>query len=456
MIPKDGFLLGYNNYRGRKVPIHIKRPDRQRHMYFIGKSGSGKSTELQALALQDIRAGEGVCVVDPHGDMIEYLLGLIPRERIKDVIVFQPYDKDMPVGLNMLESPSKELIDLTVQDMISIFYKLFPPEMIGPMFEHQMRNVMLTLMADPENPGTIAEIPRMFSDDEFQKKWVARVTDPVVRSYWEQEMANTSDYHKSEMLGYLISKVGRFVEDAMMRNIIGQARSGFSFRKVMDEQKILLIDLSKGKTGEVNAQLLGLIIVSKLQMAAMARADMPEEERKDFYLYIDEFQNFVTPSIATILSEARKYRLNLVMAHQYMSQVVEKGDTEIRDAILGNVGSMFVSRIGPEDTDTFEKIFAPTFNANDLINSDKFTWYVKMTVDNSQVPPFTMNGLAPEESNPILADKIRQLSRVTYGRKRAIVEEEIAERAGIGATPAPAPSPPPPPPTSPQPAGDGS
>ena len=358
-------MLGMNEYRGRKVPVYLKPSDRQRHMYLIGKSGSGKTTLIGNLALQDIKAGRGVCVVDPHGDLIEMLLGQIPAERVEDVVVFSPYDLDMPVGLNMLEAPSEALRDLAVQEMISIFYKLFPPDMIGPLFEHHMRNVMLTLMADLAHPGTIAEIPRMFSDEAFAKQWVARVADPVVRAYWEKEVAKTSDFHKSETLGYLISKVGRFVEDGMMRNIIGQSHSGFSVREVMDQQKILFLDLSKGKTGEVNAQLLGLIVVSKLQMAALARADMPESERKDFYLYIDEFQNFVTPSVATILSEARKYRLNLVLAHQYMSQVVEKGETVIRDAILGNVGSMFVSRIGPEDTETFEKVFAPTFNAND-------------------------------------------------------------------------------------------
>ena len=438
-MAKEGLLLGYNQFRGNKTPVYIQGADRQRHMYFIGKSGSGKSTQLKAMAVQDIRAGKGVCVVDPHGDLVEDILGAIPAERVEDVIVFSPYDKDMPIGLNMLEAPNENLIDLTVQDMISIFYKLFPPEMIGPMFEHNMRNVMLTLMSDPQNPGTIAEIPRMFSDEAYQKQWVAKVKDPVVRAFWEQEMAKTSDFHKSEMLGYLISKVGRFVEDAMMRNIIGQSHSGFSFRDVMDQQKILLIDLSKGKTGEVNAQLLGLVIVSKLQMAAMARADMPEEQRKDFYLYIDEFQNFVTPSIATILSEARKYRLNLILAHQYMSQVVEKGDTEIRDAILGNVGSMFVSRIGPEDTDTFEKVFAPTFNANDLINSEPFTWYTKMIKDNAQLAPFTTKGLPPIDTNPTLAQKIRQLSRLTYGRPRAQVERAIAKRSGYGSAKPPEP-----------------
>lgn len=433
-IPKEGLLLGYNAYRGQKTPIYMKHSDRQRHMYAIGKSGSGKSEFIANLAIQDIRNGHGVCVVDPHGDLVETLLNNIPKERYGDVVVFSPYDREYPVGLNMLEAPNPEMRDFAVQEMISIFYKLFPPEMIGPMFEHYMRNVMLTLMADPNEPGTIAEIPRMFSDEAYQKRWIAKVKDPVVRAFWENEMAKTSDFHKSEMLGYLISKVGRFVEDEMMRNIIGQAESGFNLRNIMDEQKILFMDLSKGKTGEVNSQLLGLIVVTKLQMAALARADMPEKDRKDFFLYIDEFQNYITPSIATILSEARKYRLNLIVAHQYMSQVVEKGDTQIKDAILGNVGTMFVSRIGPEDVDTFERIFAPTFHGSDMINSDKFTWYVKMIVDNAQVAPFTMQGPPPlPRGDGVLSGKLRQLSRLTYGRPKAVVEADIAERSQIGA-----------------------
>ncbi|MBI4598617.1 type IV secretory system conjugative DNA transfer family protein [Candidatus Uhrbacteria bacterium] len=437
--PGEGIFLGYNTYRGQKTPIHIKQADRQRHMYLIGKSGSGKSQFLAGMAIQDIQNGEGVCVIDPHGDLVEQILGNIPRERIDDVIVFSPSDTDRPFGLNMLEVKNENLRDFAVQEMISIFYKLFPPEMIGPMFEHQMRNVMLTLMSDPENPGTLAEIPRIFSDQEFADSWVRKVKDPVVRAFWEKEMAKTSDFHKSEMLGYLISKVGRFVENEMMRNIIGQSHSSFDFREVMDKQKILLVNLSKGKTGEVNASLLGLIVVSKLQMAAMGRADMPEDERKDFFLYIDEFQNFVTNSIATILSEARKYRLELIMAHQYMSQLVDSGGkAEVRDAVLGNVGTMMTSRIGPEDTEVLEKVYAPTFSGYDLINSDMFTWYVKMIIDNSQAKPFTMKTVQPPKGDRELADAVFQLSRLKYGRDKALVEADILERSQLG-SPAPLP-----------------
>lgn len=442
-VPEEADLtLGFNVYRGRKSNVAIKRADRQRHMYIIGKSGSGKTVFIQEMALQDILKGEGVAVLDPHGDMIEWLLGHIPKARIDDVIVFDPSDLERPIGLNMLEVESESQQDMATQEMIAIFYKLFPPEMIGPMFEHHMRNVMLTLMSDPATQGTIAEIPRMFSDAEFQKQWVAKVRNPVVRSYWENEVAKTSDFHKSEMLGYLISKVGRFVEDTMMRNIIGQQKSGFSFREVMDKKKILLINLAKGKTGEVNSSLLGLIIVSKLQMAALARADMPEDQRQDFYLYIDEFQNFITDSIATILSEARKYRLNLIVGHQYMGQLVKDNKTEIRDAILGNVGSMFVSRIGPEDSEILEKVFTPTFSGYDLINSDKFTWYAKIIVNNTQVKPFTMKTFPPPASDAKLAGAIKQLSRLKHGRDRAIVEAEILERSQIRApaTIAPPPS----------------
>src|SRR3989338_4413260 len=287
----------------------------------IGRSGSGKSVLIANAAIQDIKNGEGVGVIDPHGDLIDAILDHIPKERVDDVIYFCPGDVDRPIGLNMLEYHTEEQKDFAVQEMIEIFYKLFPPSMIGPMFEHNMRNVMLTLMADKEHPGTIAEIPRMFTDMEFQKYKIGKVTDPVVRNFWEKEMAKTSDFHKSEMLGYLISKVGRFVENEMMRNIIGQAQSAFDFREVMDQGKILLINLSKGQVGEVNSKLLGLIIVSKLQMAALSRSDTPESDRRDFYLYVDEFQNFVTDSFATILSEARKYKLNLTIAHQYLGQL---------------------------------------------------------------------------------------------------------------------------------------
>lgn len=428
-LPKEGLLLGKCNFRGQTYFVRIKRKDRQRHMYVIGQTGTGKSVFLSNMAIQDIQAGEGVCVVDPHGDLIDAILPHIPRERIDDVILFEPFDLERPMGLNMLEYKTEEQKDFAVQEMIAIFYKLFPPEMIGPMFEHNMRNVMLTLMADKNMPGTIAEIPRMFTDPSYQKVWIAKLKDPVVRAFWEKEMARTSDFHKSEMLGYLISKVGRFVENEMMRNIIGQSHSAFDLRKVMDEGKILLVNLSKGKVGEINSSLLGLIIVSKIQMAAYSRADIPEEQRRDFYLYVDEFQNFATDSFASILAEARKYHLNLIVAHQYISQLDEK----IRDAVFGNVGTFIAFRIGVEDAEIVAKVFDPVFSEMDVINIARFHAYLRLMIDSGVSKPFAMATLPPPSGgSEEIAQAVRQLSRLKYGRDRRLVEAEILERSALG------------------------
>lgn len=432
-MPREGLILGHNTYRGEDTVVRIKPDDRRRHVYIIGKSGTGKSVLIANMALQDIEAGRGVCVIDPHGDLVDTVLSYVPESRSRDVIYFDPSDAERPMGLNMLEYKDDSQKDFAVQDMIRIFEKLFPPEVIGPMFEHNMRNVMLTLMADKEHPGTIVDIPRMFTDPEFQKYKVSKLVDPNVRSFWEQEMAKTSDFHKSEMLGYLISKVGRFVENEMLRNIIGQHRSAFDFRDVMDNKKILLINLAKGKTGEVNSALLGLIIVSKLQMAAMTRASLPEAERSDFYLYIDEFQNFVTDSIATILSEARKYRLDLIISHQYIGQLVDaKGNTQIKDAVFGNVGTIISFKIGVEDAETIAKEFAPVFNEYDCINIDKYQAYVKLLIDNASAKPFQMTTYPPEQGNAARAAEVKERSRTTYGVSRADVEADITGRLQLG------------------------
>jgi len=433
-MPKEGIILGRAVYRGEETIVRMNRSDRRRHLYVVGKSGGGKSVFIQNLAIQDIQNGEGVCVIDPHGDFVEYVLQHVPKERVDDVVYFNPSDVDRPIGLNMLEARTEEQKDFVTQEMISIFYKLVTdPSMIGPMFEHNMRNVMLTLMSDMENPGTIAEIPRMFTDDTFVAQWKKKLKDPVVLAFWEKEMAKTSDFHKSEMLGYLISKVGRFVENAMVRNIIGQTHSGFNFREIMDKKKILLVNLSKGLVGEINANLLGMIIVSKLQMTALERASLPEEQRSDFYLYIDEFQNFITESIATILSEARKYRLELIIAHQYLNQLVDnKGKNTVRDAVLGNAGSIVTFRIGTEDAEVLAKEFAPVFGAYDLINVEQYTAYIKLLIDNTAAKPFNMLTYPPKPGNKELAAAIKELSRLKYGRPREIVEAEIAERAQLG------------------------
>lgn len=433
-VPTEGDMhLGYNEYRGDKKEVFVNDEDRMRHFYIIGKTGSGKSYLLRYMILQDIKKGKGVGVLDPHGDLVDAVMGSIPKDRIDDVVYFNPSDTERPMGLNMLESPDPNMRDFAVQEMISIFMMLFPPEMIGPMFEHSMRNYMLTLMSDLENPGTLAEIPRMVTDDAFQRKWRKKITDPTVRSFWDDEMDSKSDYHKSEMSGYLVSKVGRFVGNEMMRNIIGQSHSAFDFRDIMDNKKILLVNLSKGLVGEVNSSLLGLILISKMQMAAFTRANIPEDQRVDFFLYIDEFQNYVTPSIASILSEARKYRLGLILAHQYMGQLVKDGKTEIRDAVLGNVGNMMVARVGPEDTEVLGKVYEPTFSEFDLMNTDKFTWNTKLIIDNAQIKPFTLKAVAPDKPNPKLFDALREISRLEYGRSKDLVSREIALRSGIGA-----------------------
>ena len=435
-VPTEGVVMGRSVYRGEETVIHMKKADRRRHLYVIGKSGVGKSVFIQGLAVQDIQNGDGVCIIDPHGEFAEYVLQHIPKERADDVVYFNPADVERPIGLNMLEVKTEDQKDMASQEMISMFYKMVTdPSMIGPMFEHQMRNVMLTLMSDLENPGTIAEVPRMFTDDAFVEEWKKKITDPVVLAFWEKEMAKTSDFHKSEMLGYLISKVGRFVENVMVRNIIGQSHSGFNFREIMDNRKILIVNLSKGLIGEINANLLGMIIVSKLQMAAMERAGMAEEKRYDFYLYMDEFQNFITESIATILSEARKYRLDLIIAHQYLKQLEDnKGKTTVRDAVLGNAGTLVSFRIGTEDAEILAKEFAPVFSAYDLINVEQYTAYIKLLIDNTAAKPFNMGIYPPTPGNKELAAAIKELSRLKYGRPRALVEAEIMERTKLNAT----------------------
>ena len=439
-IPTEGILLGKNIYRNVTTDIRIARDDRRRHMYMIGRTGSGKSELLKNMAIQDIKNGEGLCLIDPHGDLVEGILEHIPKERAEDVILFEPFDTDRPVGLNILEVRSEEQKDFAVQEMISIFYKLVTdPSMLGPMFEHNMRNAMLTLMADQEHPGTIVDIPRIFTDTEFQKYKVSKVKDLVVRNFWEKEMAKTSDFHKSEMLGYLISKVGRFVENATMRNIIGQAKSGFDFRDIMDNGKILLVNLAKGKTGEINAKLLGLILVSKIQMAALSRSDIPrEEDRRDFYLYVDEFQNFITDAFSSILSEARKYRLNLVIAHQYLGQLEQQagaqgaGSKDIRDAVFGNAGTEICFRIGVEDAETMAKEFSPVFNEFDLVNIDRFNAYVKLMINGTASKPFNMQTMPPLAGGQReVASAIRELSRLKYGRLREEVEAEILEASQV-------------------------
>ena len=428
-LPKKGLnLIGKTTFRGEEKSVYFaSREDRQRHFYIIGQTGTGKTSLLQEMIRQDIQNGEGVGVIDPHGELIEDTLANIPRERIDDVVLFEPFDIERPIGLNMLEYDTPGQKDFAVQEMIAIFYKLFPPEIIGPMFEHYMRNAMLALMADEANPGTLVEIPRMFTDENFMQEKLAKVENPVVKNFWLKEWKQTTGATRSDMLGYVVSKVGRFIENEMMRNIIGQSHSGFDLEKIMNGKMIFLANLSKGQTGEANSSLLGLILVSKMQMAAMKRSNLSEEERKDFYLYIDEFQNFTTDSIATILSEARKYRLNLILAHQYIPQL----ETEIKDAVFGNVGTIGAFRVSADDGELLEKQFEPEFSRFDLVNLDNFNLVIKMLINGKVSNPFHLQTIKPKKGEPRQIDSLKKISRLKYGKSKDLVEAEIGRRSKL-------------------------
>jgi hypothetical protein len=436
-IPEEGLLLGHNIHRGEKREIRIKRDDRRRHFYAIGKSGTGKSTILEYMIRQDLQNGEGVCVIDPHGDLVEAVLPHVPRHRADDVILFDPGDLERPMGVNLLEARTEEQKEFVAQEALSIFIKLFGEEIMGPRLQHYFRNGTLTLMADDEDGATLLDIPKLFTDVNYEKIKKAKVKNPVIKSFWQKEMAKTGQKEKEEMIPYFSSKFGPFVTNAQIRNILGQTKSGFDFRDVMDKQKILLVNLSKGKLGDLNSKLLGMIMVSKIQMAAMGRVDTPEKERKDFYLYVDEFQNFVTDSFASILSEARKYRLNLIVAHQYISQITQsseggkgkRDDSTLKDAVFGNVGSMMCFKIGAQDAEAMEKEFAPVFSQNDLINIANYHAYIKLNINNATSRGFSMQTIYdPSGRDNEAAEAYRQLSRLKFGRDVEFVTREISRR----------------------------
>lgn len=436
-LPMEGIFLGYNVYRGAKREVHMKRKDRTRHHYIIGQTGTGKSAYLTWMAKQDILNGDGVCVIDPHGDLIEDLTQYVPKERVKDVIVFSPGDKERPMGLNILEAHTSEQQDMASSQATEIFIKIFGDEIFGPRIQHYFRNACLTLMEDQEEGATLIDVPRVFTDDDFMKYKVTKVKNPVVKSFWEHEYAKTGQREREEMIPYFSAKFGPFITNSIMRNTIGQTKSAFDFRKCMDEQKILLINLSKGKIGDLNTQLLGLIMVARIQMAAMSRVDMKEEDRKDFYLYVDEFQNFATDSFCSILSEARKYRLCLIMAHQYINQLVVsqsgKGQsTQIRDAVFGNVGTLQSFKVGAEDAEYLAKEYAPVLSEQDVIGIANYKAYIKLNIDSATSRPFSLETIwDPAQKNAKIGEIVKEYSRMKYGRKRIFVDEEIAARIGI-------------------------
>jgi hypothetical protein len=435
-VPQSGgTFVGYAYHRGIKRPVCIKNKDRMRHSYIIGRTGTGKSELLIEMIKQDIHEGKGVCVIDPHGDLIDDSLRFIPPERAEDVILFDPSDTERPIGLNLLEADTEEQKHFITGAIINLMYKLYDPQrtgIIGPRFEHAVRNAMLTIMCDPG--ATFIEIVRIMTDQKFVQELLPKVKDPMVRRYWTDQIAQTSDFHKSEVLDYIVSKFGRFVTNTMMRNIIGQSTSAFDFRKVMDDGKILLVNLSKGKMGEENSTFLGLLVVPKILAAAMSRVDMPQDQRRDFFLYVDEFQNFATPDFAVILSEARKYRLALTVANQFIGQM----DEEVKNAVFGNVGTIMSLRTGVTDANFIQREFQPIFNENDIVNQERFHAYMKTIVDNEPVSPFSIDmtkdydkHMAEREAGEKVAQAIIQLSRLKYGRPKELVEAEIQQRAKL-------------------------
>jgi hypothetical protein len=432
-IPTEGLFLGYSAYRGVKRQVYISDEDRRRHMYIIGKTGTGKSQLLLSMLLQDIKAGKGVCFIDPH-DTVRDLLTMIPPERAEDVIYFNPGDTQRPMGLNLLEAKNEDEQHFAATAVINMMYKLFDPYktgIVGPRFEHGIRNAMLTVMQG-ETGGTFVDVMQAMQRPDYIQYLLPRVTDPIVKRYWTDQIAQTADFHKSEVLDYTVSKFGRFVTNKMIRNIIGQSKSAFDFRKIMDEGKILLIDLAKGEIGEENSNFLGLILVPRILMAAMSRQDIPEEQRRDFYLYVDEFQNFATPDFAQILSEARKYKLNLTVANQFIGQVEE----EVKNAVFGNVGTIVSFRVGVTDANYLSHEFTPTFGEDDLLNIERYHAYVKTIVHNEPVPPFSVDltkdmNAEKAKQNPRVAEIIREMSRLKFGRDERLVEAEIARRARL-------------------------
>ena len=425
----EGIILGINSYRGKDTQIHMSREDRLRHMYIIGQTGTGKTTILKNMIAQDIKNGEGCCFIDPHGSDVQDILSYIPKERIDDVIYFDPAYTARPMGLNMLEYDPRypEQKTFVVNELMGIFNKLFDMKTSGgPMFEQYFKNSAFLVMEHPESGSTLLEIGRVLSDKAFRDMKLSHCKNPIITQFWKSAEQTTGDQSIANFVPYITSKFDNFISNDIMRPVVLQEKSVFNFREIMDNKKILLVNLSKGRLGEINANLIGLLLVGKIQMAAMSRVDMLGKPMNDFYLYIDEFQNVTTDSIASILSEARKYRLSLTIAHQYISQLEEN----IKNAVFGNVGSMAVYRISTEDANFVEQKFKPVFTAQDIIKLDNFNSYVSMLVNGTPTKPFNMTShwsMTPK-GNIEIVEKIKELSYLKYGRPREEVEEEIMDK----------------------------
>lgn len=424
MNEEEIITLGLTNFRNKKVKFGIKKDDRRRHCYIIGKTGGGKTTLMENMIIDDILAGHGVGIIDPHGDFAEKLLEYIPKSRMDDVVYFNPADVDFPVGFNPLEQVTDEHRHLVSASMMGVFKKIWIDAWSARM-EYILGNTILALL---EYPGaTLLGIMRMLGDKNYRNKIVSNLTDPVIKSFWTNEFAKYSQKFETEATAAIQNKVGQFISNPLIRNIIGQSHSSINMRRIMDEGKIFVANLSKGRIGEDNSALLGAMLITKMQLAAMSRVNIPEEERKDYYLYIDEFQNFSTDSFASILSEARKYRLSLILAHQYIAQLTTTGgSTVVRDAIFGNVGTLITFRIGAEDAEFLEREFAPYLTANDLVSLSKYNIYIKLMIDGLVSQPFSAETMPPNQRpEESFADVIIENNREKYARARASVSESI-------------------------------
>src|SRR6056297_2436523 len=412
--------FAYTNYRNIKRKFGIKEDDRRRHIYIVGKTGMGKSVLIENMIYSDIMKGKGACLVDPHGDSAELIVDCIPSHRINDVVYFNPADLEHPFAFNVLEKIDPKYRHLVASGLVGVFKKIWADSW-GPRLEYILRNTILALLDYPDS--TLLGVNRMLVDKEYRRKVIAKVTDPVVKMFWEEEFAKYNDKFVTEAIAPIQNKIGQFLSTSLIRNIVGQVKSSIDLRDIMDNKKILILNLSKGRIGEDAAALLGAMMITKIQLAAMSRVDIPEEDRNDFYLYIDEFQNFSTESFANILSEARKYRLSLIMAHQYLEQLSDA----VKAAVFGNVGTMLTFRVGAADAEELVKEFSPTFTEEDILNLPKFEMYLKLMIDGLASDPFSARGLPPlaDSERTGNLDKVIKVSRERYARPKEIVEEKI-------------------------------
>lgn len=423
----DVIYFGRVNFRNSLKTFGIKTDDRRRHMYVIGKTGMGKTTLLENLFLSDVYAGHGCCYIDPHGDTAEKIIDHIPSWRINDVVYFNPADLDHPMGFNILESVDPKMKHLVAAGLMGVFKKIWEGVWSARM-EYIMNNTILALL---DTPGTtLLGINRMLSDEDYRTSIIKNIQDPIVKQFWLKEFANYQDKFASEAVAPIQNKVGQFISASIIRNIVAQAKSTLNIREIMDDQKIFVINLSKGRVGEDASRLLGGMLITKIQMSAMERVDLPEEERNDFYLYVDEFQNFAVESFASILSEARKYRLNLIMAHQYIAQLTE----EVRDAVFGNVGSIISFRVGSPDAQFMEDEFMPRFTPEDIINLPKYNIYLKLMIDGVTSQPFSAATLPPIAHKTDSTQKVIEQSRQRYAKPREDIEQNVVKWSGFGDT----------------------